>query len=313
MHVRPLLQSPLRSILRLTAHHFAPHSPFLPSMRQNPKRARPSSSPHSWESAGDWYDKLVGERGHYYHRTLILPETLQWLETTKPIEALIDLGCGQGVLQRALPPKVPYLGIDNALDLIELAKSRSPKAHFRQVDLSKDWRDAPLKAYSHACLLLSLQNMSNGQQVLRNAARCLRPGGHLLIALNHPCFRIPRQSSWLIDEVQNRQSRRIETYMSAMEVPLVVHPSRANEKKGGKLPSPETWSFHHPVSTYVHWLVNCGFTVSNLWEWMSDKSSTGTHARRENRARGEFPLFLAMHCTLTGETPHSKAPASPPS
>jgi len=34
--------------------------------------------------------------------------------------------------------------------------------------------------------------------------------------------------------------------------------------------------------------------IANLEEWTSDKVSFGKSARSENRARREFPLFLAI-------------------
>jgi len=34
--------------------------------------------------------------------------------------------------------------------------------------------------------------------------------------------------------------------------------------------------------------------ISDLEEWTSDKVSAGKSARAENRARSEFPLFLAI-------------------
>lgn len=263
------------------------------------RRTDSTSARGSWEAAGDWYDKLVGGQGHYYHRAIILPETLKWLEATRPIQGLIDLGCGQGVLARALKQDIPYLGVDSAHEFIEMARRRSPNHRFQCADLSQEWTSAPSKTFSHACLLLALQNMPRGHQVLLNAARCLQPNGHLLIALNHPCFRIPRQSSWHIDETQNRQSRRIDSYMTPMEIPLTVHPSRTSPKEGATPKSPETWSFHTPLSTLMQWLNASGFSLIDLKEWVSDRSSTGAHARRENRARAEFPLFLALHCRLT--------------
>lgn len=120
-----------------------------------------------------------------------------------------------------------------------------------------------------------------------NIAKHLAPMGKLVIAMNHPCFRIPRQSSWKVDEQQKIQYRRIDRYSSSMEIPIQAHPSKGNE-------SVSTWTFHHPLSVYSLWLKQSGFAIELIEEWHSNKVSTGGAAKMENRSRAEFPLFLAI-------------------
>ena len=78
----------------------------------------------SWESAGAWYDKIVGSKGHYYHQHVILPGALRLLDL-KEKDSLLDLACGQGILARHLPPQVPYTGIDISPSLIRSAKQQT--------------------------------------------------------------------------------------------------------------------------------------------------------------------------------------------
>jgi hypothetical protein len=48
--------------------------------------------------------------------------------------------------------------------------------------------------------------------------------------------------------------------------------------------------------------------VELIEEWYSDKTSEGSQAKRENRARTEFPLFLAISSfKLSSNKPRSKA------
>ena len=74
--------------------------------------------------------------------------------------------------------------------------------------------------------------------------------------------------------------------MSEQKIPIVTSP--------GKSQSETTWSFHYPLSSYFSFLQNAGFVVQDLQEWCSDKESLGKAARWENRARKEFPLFMAI-------------------
>ena len=72
----------------------------------------------SWDSAKKWYNDSVGEKGHYYHQAIILKKVLKLLDL-KNDASLLDLGCGQGVLQRHLPKTIHYTGVDNSKTLLQ--------------------------------------------------------------------------------------------------------------------------------------------------------------------------------------------------
>ncbi len=239
----------------------------------------------SWENVHEWYDREVGKDGHYYHEHVIFPHLLRLLNTPRKI---LDVGCGQGVLSRKLPKSSQYLGLDLSESLIGKAKTLQPwrKERFIVQDAC-----APFilkeKDFSHAVCLLSLQNLADPKAALYNIAQHLELDGRLLLVLNHPCFRIPRQSGWHVDAGKKLQSRRVDRYMSPLEIPIQTNPSQGEN-------STQSMSFHHPLSFYSQLLFETGFSIERIEEWCSDKASTGASARMENRARQEFPLFLAI-------------------
>lgn len=246
----------------------------------------------SWEPVGQWYNGLVGQDGHYYHQKLILPAVLRLLEIGKQSNgALLDLACGQGVLARGLPNNVSYTGVDISATLIKSAKQNATnKMHeFIVGDVSKPL-SLQKRDYSCATVILALQNIEGAEKVIQNAMHHLGPKGKLLLVLNHPCFRIPRQSSWEIDDQKKIQFRRLDRYFSPMKIPIQMHPGKGEA-------SASTLSFHHPLSTYSQWLFAAGFQITKIEEWCSDKVSTGKQAKMENRAREEFPLFMAILAT----------------
>jgi len=242
----------------------------------------------SWSGVGKWYDQLVSKEGHYYHEEVIFPNLLKW-QTFQKSDSLLDLGCGQGVLARKLPDGMTYYGLDAASSLIAKAKKYSHH-HFLVRDVT-----TPLKIekddFDYATIILALQNIEHPDRVLKQAATHLKKDGKLLVVLNHPCYRIPRQSSWGVDEGKKLQFRRIDRYMSKMEIPISMHPSQ-------KAQSIETYSYHFPLSDITRWLRTAGFALTRIEEWCSNKSSSGKYAKMENRARTEFPLFLAIEANL---------------
>lgn len=241
----------------------------------------------SWEKSSKWYKKIVGNEGHYFHQAVIFPKINTLIELNK-IRSILDLACGQGIFERQLDIDTEYVGVDISRSLIEEAKrkSQNPKHTFLIADVSKKL-PLPESHFDLATIILALQNIRDFEGVIKNAVNCLKKGGELLIVLNHPIFRIPRQTSWGIDEKNKIQYRRIDGYMSEMEIPMLTNPGKFEK-------SEKTWSFHRPLSKYSESLLRNGLVIERIDEWMSDKKSTGRKAKMENRAREEIPMFMVI-------------------
>lgn len=237
----------------------------------------------NWDPSETWYTALVGENGHYYHQTVVLPNIFRLLGK---FTSLLDLGCGQGVLARQISKNIEYVGIDQSEALIASAKKLSKHGKFVVADAAGE---LPIgeSDFDRAAFILSLQNMENGKAAIEAAATKLKKGGKLLLVLNHPCFRIPRQSGWGIEEQKKLQYRKIESYMSAQKIPIQTHP-------GQKGKSPMTYSYHHSLTDISAWLKASGLFIEIIEEWCSDKKSEGPKAKMEDRARREIPLFMAI-------------------
>lgn len=241
----------------------------------------------SWENVSEWYHKNVGKDGMYYHRTLVMPCTLDLLNL-KENDSLLDIGCGQGILSRLIPPNVSYCGIDISNKLIKIAESQaiSKKHSFLVGDATKKV-ELVKKDFTHCAIILAIQNMVSPESVFHQISSHLALNGRMVILMNHPYFRIPRMTSWGVDETKKIQYRRIDSYMSHHKIPIQAHPGQGEK-------SEVTYSFHFPLSDYFKWLYDAGFHVEVIEELCSDKKSTGSKAKMENRARSEFPLFLAI-------------------
>lgn len=252
--------------------------------RRNGGRNPRGGSKGSWERDAQAYDKNVGRDGSFFHKEVVLPGVVRLLDL-KAGERVLDLGCGQGVLARALPKDVEYVGVEISKSLVEMAKKQTKGgARFVVGDASKE--KVEKEGFDAVVIVLALQNMAGGKRAIRNAAWHLKEGGRLVIVMNHPCFRIPRQSGWSIDEKKKLQSRWVNVYMSEMDIPIDMHPSQRG--------STQTWSYHKPLSVYSAWLRESGLLIETIEEWVSPKTSEGRAAKMENRARNEIPLFMGI-------------------
>ncbi|WP_213357652.1 class I SAM-dependent methyltransferase [Chlamydiifrater phoenicopteri] len=245
----------------------------------------------SWGKVAKEYHSIVGSDGHFYHREVILPNIQTFIDISSK-DFFIDIGCGQGVFEKILPKNSKYLGIDISKELVKLAERSkiSPKHEFVVADLTKP--ELPQKTQAHfesaskAVAILSLQNMTNPEVAISHASKLLNNNGLFVIILNHPCFRIPRLSSWQYDENQGLMYRRVDRYLSKQKIPIQNNPGRKH--------SALTWSFHFPLSFWITALKDCGFHLVDMEEWTSPKQSYGKRGKAENLARKEFPLFLAL-------------------
>ncbi len=243
----------------------------------------------SWENSSKWYDDIVGKGGHFYHQEIILPNLQKILELkNKPNARILDVACGQGIFSRDVPQNLEYVGIDISPTLIKLAKEYNAKNPRRTFFVGDAQNLSFIKQkFTHAVCILAIQNIENPLSVFQGISKLLEKDGKLVFVLNHPCFRIPRQSSWQVDEPKKLQYRRIDRYYTPLNIPIQMNPSQRDE-------SSQTISFHNPLSAYSLWLKQSSFVIELIEEWCSTKTSTGKNATMENRSRKEFPLFMTI-------------------
>lgn len=244
----------------------------------------------SWGNVAGWYDELLENNDGTYQKDVILPNLKRLINPQKD-EKILDIACGQGYFSRILAEAgAQVTGADIAKELIGLAKLHSPKTVSFEVAPADKLAFAHDNSFDKALIVLALQNIENLQGAIKEAHRALKPGGTFYIVLNHPAFRIPKNSSWNWDGEAHAQYRRIDAYMSDMRNSIEMNPGeqKEHEKKF-------TVSFHRPLQVYFKALTKAGFVVSRLEEWVSNKESNpGPRATEENRIRKEIPMFLFL-------------------
>jgi len=262
------------------------------SANHKPKPALPAPVATSWEHVAPWYDRLVGDEGSEYHRHVLLPGTLRLL-APRPADRVLDLCCGQGVLCRLLAERaVEVVGVDVSPSLIAAARERTGAANVRfEVADARKLATPDAAAiggpFDAAACVMALHDVDDHAGLLRSLAAVLKPGGRAVVVIMHPCFRVPRQSSWGWDDARKTQYRRTDRYLTPMNIPIATHP--------GLDPNEHTNFFHRPLSTVLTALGDAGLATTACEELTGHRQSEpGPRARAENRARQEIPLFFAI-------------------
>ncbi|MBT5551156.1 MAG: class I SAM-dependent methyltransferase [Nitrospina sp.] len=250
-----------------------------------------------WDQASRWYDSLVGGQGTDFQKDIIMPGVFRLLEVTKK-DRVLDLACGQGVFSRFLSKKGIHVeGLDSSSELLKHARARSGPSIRYHVGDAGDAKNFKENLFDGIACLMAIQNIEKMDLLLKSAARWLKPGKCFVVVMTHPCFRIPRQSHWGWDDEKKLEYRRVDHYQTEMAVPILTPPFAD--------PESFTLTYHRPMQSYVSALVQAGFCVDAMEEWISNKNSLpGKRSKAENRARKEIPLFLALRARLIAE--HSK-------
>lgn len=251
----------------------------------------------SWGSVSEWYNDLLNTSSDSYQKNVILPNLLRLVDPKKNM-TILDLACGQGYFSHAFAEKgAEVIGSDISKELIELANkvnsenkdSIKPKFYVSPADKISFAKDNTIDVIT---IVLALQNIENLAGTIKECSRVLKNDGKLFIILNHPTFRIPEKSSWQWDEKENKQYRRIDSYMSDQSTKIDMTPGESNIHK-----KKFTVTFHRPLQSYFKALNKSGLNVLRLEEWISHKKSqNGPRATEEDRTRKEIPMFLCLEC-----------------
>jgi len=236
--------------------------------------------PSGWNDVSQWYDGWVGKDGSHFHQKLAIPAVLNSLELNIETQ-IIDIGCGTGVLAPYLVDiGAEYTGVDISSKLIKKARRyHNNLGRFIVGDARNLGASTKSSDYDIAIFLLSIQDMNPLSKVIWSTSQVVRSGGKIVMLMTHPCFRIPRQSGWGYEQSKKLQYRRIDRYLTPLNIPMKQH------KRG------TTISFHRPLSTYINTLAQHGFVVNKLDEIRTYQSGAN---KAEQRAYDEIPIFMLI-------------------
>jgi len=214
-----------------------------------------------------------------------------------PDESILDIGAGQGVLAPYIArTAASYTGIDASARLIGVARRRHGHIGRFLVGRLPTLSGIGRGSFDSAVFLLSIQDIDPFEPVLSSVAWALRPTSRIVMLMTHPAFRVPRHSGWGFDPSRKLAYRRVDAYLTPMDVPM--------RSVGGE---PPTRSFHRPLSSYVNSLARVGFAVDAMLEIPDlPPEARPSIARRSSPANSDIPLFLGLRAVEASARKHHR-------
>ncbi|MDT0487280.1 class I SAM-dependent methyltransferase [Streptomyces doebereineriae] len=232
----------------------------------------------TWDTIADWYAERVrtGSAMHEFARDALL----DGLPADLHGQRILDLGCGEGLITRALAMRGgSVVGIDPSPRMIghaRAAEEATPSGARYAVDDGGSLATVATGSVEWVTAGLSLNNVPDLTAAVSAVRRVLVPGGHLVFTVPHPCFEAPR-ARWSggADELPGRV---VGNYL-AEGFWRSANPDGA--RRAGNQ--------HRMLSTYVTSLIEHGFVIGRLAEPAPD-----ARVLTEQPLRAGLPPFLVI-------------------
>lgn len=165
-------------------------------------------------------------------------QTLQKID----FETVVELGCGTGKNTEWLVLKAKSVtAMDFSEGMLAKAKAKinSPKAQFRQADVTQNW-NIPKESTDLITCNLILEHIEDLETVFQQAFQTLKKGGHFFVCELHP----------------------FKQYMG----------SKARyENENGEVEVLEVYTHH--ISEFIDTAESCGFSLKELKEWFDEDNA----------------------------------------
>ena len=215
------------------------------------------------------YNDLIDHKPHnaYYDR----PNTLSLLHEVDG-KNILDAACGPGKYAEILLNKGAHVtGFDISPKMVALARERNEnKGTFFVHDLSQPLKMLDGEAYDIVICALAMHYLEDWNDSIREFHRVLKPGGQLVISIEHPFFEYIFFKSKIYFKTE-----LVKCIWKGFGKPTEVH------------------SYRRPLEACILPLTNNGFYIDKLLE-PKPVAEFAKHDAKHYKELNEFPAFLCL-------------------
>ncbi len=207
-----------------------------------------------WDIAAEGWVDFVRTGRDYFRDCLNNPATFRLIGSVKG-KIVLDLACGEGYNTRILARKgAKVTGVDRSKTLIDLARTEEGRERlgirYRRTD-ANSLKGISDNSFDLVTCFMALQDIEDHEGAVAEAARILKPGGHFVFSIPHPCFEKLM--------VNGARISAAEKYFDKIEYPIEWNMERLRTKF-------KTVSFHRSLTDYSLALAKSGLSISRLVE-----------------------------------------------
>ncbi|HPB46199.1 MAG TPA: class I SAM-dependent methyltransferase [Microthrixaceae bacterium] len=240
-----------------------------------------------WERHAAWWQDGFTDGADSEYVEQIIPLVAQWLPAAATV---LDIGAGDGQIARmaaanghvsiAVERSESQIAVGCERDAANagVAAVRWVRGDAVRLPLADDSVDA-------AVLCLVIEHIEDFEAAFAEVARVLRPGGRMLVLMNHPILQTPN-SGWIDDHILEEQYWRIGPYLVE---------TTTSEEVGRDV----SLTFHHrPLGRYLNAAADLGL---NLTAFIEPAPPSGFLAETPEYSDADtIPRLLLTVHTLAG-------------
>lgn len=221
-----------------------------------------------WEGNADAWTLLARQGYDIYRDHMNTPWFLAMLPDVSGLKGL-DVGCGEGNNTRLVARRgASMVGVDISRKFVSHAAASEADASLGICFVNATGSALPFanESFDFAVAFMSLMDMANQDDAVREAHRVLRRGGFLQFSIVHPCFQTPRFKP-VNDETGRRVAVECGDYFSQPQgqVDEWIFGAAPPEVRAG-LPKFKVPRFYQTLSGWMNLLLDTGFMLERIAE-----------------------------------------------